>query len=324
MLRLLTGKTGSGKSYQAVSLIFDDLEKDKKVFTNIRLSIEDDNYYYLDELALKNFLVFINDTFENVENLDDKKEEIKQTKYFGGSFYIDEAHLVGFRNKTEAILNWLTLQRHFDQNITIITQVASNIHRDYLLMFHSHIDMIPQNKRLSVGSMGYREFDAYKGDRLKTQYFKPKLQIFELYSSGNKETGISADVKKLALILVGIIGLVVIFFFLLPKNFFTDPSTLNKNITENNSSSVNYISVPSVIPSSDPKNQNVSDYNKTSSFETESLICSTDEGCYYGSQKLSVVQFLTTVLSKKKSFSRSTVARSSSGWSMYKFKFTKD
>ena len=312
MLRLLTGKTGSGKSYQAVSFIMEDLEADKKVFTNIRISVDYPNYNYLDELQLKEFLSFIDDTFSSVDNLDDKKDEMKETEYFDGNFYIDEAHLVGFRSKTDAILNWLTLQRHFNQDITVITQVATNLHRDYLTMFHTHIDMIPPNKRLSKSSMGYREFDSFKGDRLKTQFFKPDLKLFEIYNSGNVEVGMSKDVFKL----VGLLAFLVVIGFVLwsVKNTFIDNHKLGEqNITETNIT---------VLPTNIPLSTVGSNEDNSTSFFADAVevLCSTVDGCYYNAQTYPFNSFIMTVLSNKK-FKKKTVARSSKGWELIRFTF---
>lgn len=211
MLILLTGRTGSGKSYQAISLILDSINNDRKVFTNILMSVQNKNYVYRNELAIRDFLAYIDETFTDVASLPDKEEEMRQTDYYNADFFLDEAHLLGFKKKIDSIQNWMTIHRHFNQNIYIITQIKQNIHRDYHFMFHEHIDMIPQNKRLSKGSIGYRRYDSVGGERLETKYFTPNSQIFELYHSGAVETGQNKDVIKLALYLA---GLAVLLYFL--------------------------------------------------------------------------------------------------------------
>jgi hypothetical protein len=264
MLSLLTGKTGSGKSYFAVSQIVDKLKEGRTVYTNIKLNVEYENYIYLDELGVKTFLVYIGNTFKEVDNLEQKKHEVQQTQYFESDFFIDEAHLVGFRDKKEAVLNWLTIHRHFNQNITVITQVPTNVHRDYLNMFHGHIDMIPQNKRLSKNSMGYREYDAYKGDRINTKYFKPDLSIFEIYNSGNVEKGVNQDIAKLYMIGGGLAVMAIVLYNL--ASGFMDRRTLKD---DSNETQIHLVEKeePSIID--------------TIGKDEYSLMCSTVNGCNF-------------------------------------------
>lgn len=288
MLTLLTGKTGSGKSFQAVKTVF-DVVQENKVFTNIEISLDSPNYIYMDELEVRKFLFYIESTFKDVTNLEEKKNEVKNSIYFGGNFFIDEAHLVGFRDKKESILNWLTLHRHFNQNVHIITQIASNIHRDYLALFHEHIDMLPPNKRLSKGMMGFRHYDSYKGERLKTQYFKPNLDIFELYNSGNVELGFNKNVVQLALVLLGIIGIGLMFYFL--------SSTFYDNVTSSRIDT-NLTTVPKSI---NPPGQNVtqidnniSENNDTSFYDV--VFCDTKDGCYFEGAKYTLFKFKSIIL----------------------------
>ena len=309
MIRLLTGKTGSGKSYHAVSLILDSLNNDRRVFTNIKINVEYDNYVYLDELAVKHFLSYIGDTFANVENLDDKKDELKNTDYFDSDFFIDEAHLIGFRDKKESILNWLTIHRHFNQNVTVITQVPSNVHRDYLMLFHSHIDMIPPNKRLSKNSMGYKEYDSYKGERLNTKYFKPDLGIFEIYNSGNIEQGVSQNVYKLGALLVGMLFLSVFAYWSASSFFDKNVSLPSKNIIDSNSTNIisnldnNLIATKNI---SNSKNNNID--NNTSEIDSHSVICSNIDGCYYNATLYTPSKFRMFVLSKSENYKQSLIA----------------
>jgi len=303
-LKLLTGKTGSGKTYYAVSLILDSLNADRKVFTNIQINIEDDNYVYLDELGIKSYLEFIEKTFKEVHNLEDKKHDIQKSIYFESDFVIDEAHLVGFRDKKESILNWFTLQRHFNQNIHIVTQVPTNIHRDYLAMFHSHIEMIPPNKRLSKSSLGLKEFDCYKGDRLRTSYFKPELQLFELYNSGNIEVGVNQDIFKLGGILVVIVVLFSSIWFT-SSSFYNSVSNVGQY--DKNSTTVEKVNdIKSV------------DVNKTVIVNSETIMCDTKDGCYYEGFLYSFNAFMLYVLPRFKEYDTQTVM-SSKDWKMVKY-----
>lgn len=302
MIRLLTGKTGAGKSYFGVALIFEALNNNKRVYTNIKLNIELDNYIYLDELGIKKYLEFVGTTFANVDNLEDKKIELQNTEYFESDFFIDEAHLVGFRDKKEAVLNWLTIHRHFNQNITVITQVPSNIHRDYLMLFHSHIDMIPPNKRLSKNSMGFKEYDAYKGDRIKTKYFKPIPEIFSSYNSGNIEKGINKDVFKLVSLAVGMVVLSFIAYNSISS--FYDKDKFANRVPEHLRTAEQKSTLTSVSSSVD---SNVTIEDKNASHGV-AVVCSDYTGCYYGAMNYTLTQFKSFVLPKFKSATSETMA----------------
>ena len=307
MLTLLTGKTGSGKSYKSVEEIIAALDKDRKVYTNIKVNYEDENYIYLDELAVKQFLFFIEKTFKEVTNLEAKKEEIRNPIYFESDFFIDEAHLVGFRDKKESILNWLTLHRHFNQNVTVITQIPSNIHRDYLALFHSHLDMLPPNKRISKGTMGVRQFDAYKGDRLGTKYFKPKPELFEIYNSGNVETGINQEVFKLMAVLGGISALVILVWFS-STSFFDSVSTPKDFVENENNKTKTIVS----------QNGSIENNETNVTIPKYSFFCDTKEGCYIDGKKYSLSEFLMVHMQKFKEI-RQQVVLSNDDYQMIKF-----
>lgn len=315
MIRLLTGRTGSGKSFKAVSLILESLESDRKVFTNIKIDIDNPNYHYIDELGVRAFLTYIEKTFEDVLNLDEKKAEVNSTEYFEADFFIDEAHLVGFKKLSDSILNWLTIHRHFHQNITVITQIASNIHRNYLDLFHNHIDMIPPNKRLSKSSMGYKEFDSYKGDRLRTHYFKPNLEIFELYNSGNMEVGVNQVVYKLVA-LVG--GFIIIGFVLwsLSSSYF---DKLHK-YDDFNGSIEDMAKIDGV---KNKKGQTIVSENDDSNITvptTFDVWCDTKDGCYIDGVSYTWQSFIFSYLPKQKVVSQQIVL-SKKDWKLIRYSF---
>lgn len=315
MIRLLTGRTGSGKSYQAVSFILDALENNKKVFTNIAIDITDDNYVYIDELGVRKFLKYIEVTFEEVRNLDEKKALVNSSIYHEADFFIDEAHLVGFKQNSESIMNWLTIHRHFNQNITIITQITSNIHRNYLDMFHNHIDMIPPNKRLSKSSMGFKEYDSVKGERLRTNYFKPKLDIFELYSSGQVETGINQTVYKLAGLAVGMIAIVFVL------NYFSS-AYLDKFDKYDD---VNQTFASAVIdnPYGKEKAVEVSEDANITLVQNDVVWCDTKDGCYIDGVKYSWDSFIFSYLPKHNLVSQQIVL-SKNKWRLIRYAFKRN
>lgn len=312
MIRLLTGKTGSGKSFKAVSLILESLENNRNVYTNIKIDYDHENYHYIDELGVRAFLTYIEKTFEDVLNLDEKKAEVNATEYFESDFFIDEAHLVGFKKSTDSILNWLTIHRHFNQNITVITQIPSNVHRNYLDLFHNHIEMIPPNKRLSKSSMGFKEYDSFNGDRLRTHYFKPNLEIFELYNSGNVETGVNQVVYKLGMLLGGfvLIGLVL---YSLSSDYF---DKLHKYDDFNGS--LPTVNINGFVPAGQINNI-LSDKNITI-VKTFNVWCDTVDGCYIDGKHYSYTEFLFYYL-KNKVIENKQIVLSDKDWRMEKYTF---
>ncbi len=314
-LTLLTGKTGAGKTSKAVELVLDALNSGRLVYTNIEIYIDHPKLIYFDELAIKNFIRYIDLTFGDVSNLELKKKEVNESQYHDCDFFIDEAHLVGFAKKSEPIANWLSIHRHFFQNITAITQSAKRLHSDYLELFHTHIDMIPPNKRLVKGTLGYRVYDSYKGDRLSTRYYVPKADIFELYPSGNSEFGFNQDVLKLLGLLVGL-------FILLYIAYSSLSSVLNRTAHVANTTQKTAVSttvsdkkidsnVSNVVIDSNVSDSNLTDVNNSNIIHPRfSLMCSSSTGCYYNARHYSFNDFINYLVSSKIEFDMQTILKS--------------
>ena len=219
MITLITGKTGSGKTYYLVSKLLELVNmQDKKVYSNVEISINSPYYVYLDELGVRNYVDFIRQNFTNVDNIEEKKSFMATTDYFNSIFIIDEVHMVGFSRRDDAILNWLSIHRHFYQDVFLCTQTLMNVHKAYILLVHSHIDLIASNRRIIKNSMGYKEYDGVSGDRIRTKYFKPQSEIFELYNSGNVEQSQNPIfVKAFIAIVVIPLALYFVFHYILSK-----------------------------------------------------------------------------------------------------------
>jgi zona occludens toxin (predicted ATPase) len=275
MINLVTGKTGSGKTFYNINEMLKYIDGDRKIYTNILLNLEHENYIYFDEKNIKEFFEYINDTFANVENLEEKKEQLRSGVYANAIFFIDEAHLVGFKKINESINNWITLHRHFNQDIYIITQVPTNLHRDYLPQFHYHIDMIASNKKIP-GTIGYRKFDGYKGERLKTKFFKPDTLIFEMYNTGKAESETHPYIYQLGVLLIAmVIGIAFIVNQFMSVDKIINPSLnesviqgqslASSSVTENNQTEdINTTVVTTVIYCGNPELKgSVCDYPKS-------------------------------------------------------------
>lgn len=164
----------------------------------------------MDELAMRTFITYIRNTFDSVDNLDEKKLELKNSIYFGACFYIDEAQLIGFGSKDSALVNWLTLQRHFNQDIHMITQQKGFIHRDYLPLVHHYRDMM---KSIVPNTFGYKDYDGVGGEKLTTKFYTPSKLIFDIYETGKAEHSTNPMVYKLlGIVLLLLLGIGYLFF----------------------------------------------------------------------------------------------------------------
>jgi len=251
MLYLVTGKTGSGKTYFLVSKILQFLqdEKDSRpIFTNIKLSLEHPRYRYLTELQVREFGLYLRETFAVVENLEQKKKEVQSSVWGNALFILDEAHLLGFQKKEEHLVNWLSLHRHFYQDIYLATQRLSNFHRDYLSFFHFHFDLVPSNRRILKDMMAYRLFDGVGGEKIETKYFRPEPEIFELYSSAKIEAQQSPIVRKAVFYFFVFVFLVLFVVYFFYSHFFLSFQKGKRYNKEKNITKTYIIGKKKVIP----------------------------------------------------------------------------
>lgn len=239
MLTLVTGKTGSGKSYFTVKKILEIISY-SKVITNVKINIEHPNYSYYDEEKIKEYLNLIRIDFANVDSFTSLVDKYKNHDLYGGAtFFIDECHLLGFRKYEDALSNWLSVHRHFNQDIYLITQTTDKIHRSFLPEFQFWYRLIPSNKNITKDMMGYKKYDDVPTKALlETKYFKPDLDLFELYETGKNDSASNPMVKRFVLILlllvsvVGALSYIISSGFLLPK--YTETNSTNDIISENN------------------------------------------------------------------------------------------
>ncbi len=207
MISLITGHTGSGKTYLSIKLMLEDIKKDRVILTNIKLNIYDDNiHFFADDDLLALFLEFAKIMEENpVQEV--AKDKLRQHKYANSAIYVDEAHFCGFRNKNEHLNSFLTIHRHMGLDIYLITQTSSNIWRNHLELVHKHYMALPSSSRIMPSLAKIRIYEPYGSKDYTLMNYKMKKEIFELYHSGKKEFSINKDFVKLGLILIVIIGL---------------------------------------------------------------------------------------------------------------------
>ncbi len=248
MINLVTGKSGSGKSYKVVSSLMEVIDT-RKVITNLKLSISHPNYIYKTEGEIKEYILMISNLFEDVKDFPRLVETLKDREFYNADFYIDECHLVGFRKRIDGLINWLSVRRHLNQNIVLITQTLKKIHSDYIPDIHYHYQMIPQNKRVNQNMIGWYKYDEVGGDKIETKYISPNKEIFEIYETGKGESSLNKAVFKL----FGVVGLIVLALLFVYFSFISGMSNTHDSFETMN----NYIDTNGTV------HKNKNDVNDT-------------------------------------------------------------
>lgn len=123
---LFTGRPGSGKSYRVVYRMLEECNK-YFIFHNVDGLNEN---FFADGRFIRRW-----DTIPGFLSLAKQKE---LSAYCEDQFkrpmlvVIDEANLVGFSNRNQLLLDWISYHRHLGQDIYLVSQSAYSIHRDYV------------------------------------------------------------------------------------------------------------------------------------------------------------------------------------------------
>jgi|LUME01.1.fsa_nt_gb zona occludens toxin len=138
MLNAQLGRPGGGKTYEVVKYqILPAILKDKrKVVTNIPLQLDHIRKVHGEEYAQ---LVDVIDgkfhDFAGVRPFSSAKDFLKYDDWRneqgqGPLFIVDEAHLSIGRNAEAAVLEYLSMHRHYGHDIIVVTQNQRKLHRD--------------------------------------------------------------------------------------------------------------------------------------------------------------------------------------------------
>ena len=227
MITYVFGKTGSGKSYKAVTLILKELET-RPVYSNIELVKYVAGYNYLHADMMRSWMSFIEELYNKSQTDLTPEEEIYTQLRNRGisncSVFIDEAHIYGFNNtkKKDFLMFFLALQRHVGLNIFLITQTRKQLNSIFHDLGDTIISCVSPTERLIENVLEYRYFShvdmirdissAYKNEKVL-----PKDDIFALYKSGDKNTGDAGFRNKLKMLVVGVI-IVIIFLVIQFRN----------------------------------------------------------------------------------------------------------
>lgn len=206
MLRLVTGKPGSGKTYYAVSYLtktyceFDHisnewvLKPDYLVISNIdNLRIDHWNLQKLiDDKGL-----------ENVFSVDFVESLSKQYKRV--IFIVDECQRY-FPAKSEAKIPnsvWFFFEyhRHYGIDLILCSQHASSVSRRVVNVAETYIEASPQTLRLGP-HFRYSLVDVTTGEKISSSLVKPDSSVYLAYRSATVNSGLEKGKSYASRILV--------------------------------------------------------------------------------------------------------------------------
>ena len=194
------GTPGSGKSYEAVKKILDNLKKGRKIYTNIEGICEPEQieaikaYTSLSDYEIWQQLVF----------LEDKKcKEFLKYAVKGSLIVIDEVHkLFSNRNwqtdQNKEFIEWASTHRHFGFDVVLITQDIEKIDKHarslvewtYYYRKVNQFGSLIKNKYTVYAYQG----DDHNGKPLSQSNKTYDQQVFPCYKSFD-----SADIKELSI-----------------------------------------------------------------------------------------------------------------------------
>ena len=233
MIEFYTGVSGSGKTYRAVSYIYDifldskskDYGKFKKFYTNINefdfSAFPAGVAFPLEYDTLLENLTLLHKAY--LEKQTDKElNELAETLGLKDAFFVFDECQNYFDKKNTVLIWWLSYHRHFYQNIILITQNLSLIEAKYKGFSEFFYLAVPSGLRVFLSSFKYVQ---YVGSRMSKAQKSAKISIkfneavYKLYHSGDNTQSPRVIYKYLA-IAVGalaisalIIGLIVHFLF---------------------------------------------------------------------------------------------------------------
>jgi hypothetical protein len=257
MLRLVTGKPGSGKSYYAVSYLtkqyceFDHisnewvLKPDYLVISNIdNLRVDHWNLQKLiDDKGL-----------ENIFSVDFVEPLAKQYKRI--IFIVDECQRY-FPAKLETKLPnsvWFFFEyhRHYGIDLILCSQHASSVSRRIVNIAETYIEAAPQTLRLG-SYFRYSLVDVTTGDKLSRSVIKPDPRVYLAYRSANVDTGLERPKSYATRIaILGIVGVSAGLYAMVyvAKNVIGGAGSVSNTHSVAKSARQSSSPVPSSVPSS--------------------------------------------------------------------------
>lgn len=226
MITFLTGAPGSGKTVLAVYRMAKDT---REIHTNIDL-------YDTSPIEFTKFIWedFLKNIIELFSHQDDSHKYIAMAKemgIYGISIYFDECHTKLDRQKKE-IVWWLSIHRHLDQNIFLITQNKGIVAQKYRLFPEIFIFAHTASTRFLSSTMRYSEYSSFsmnKNDRIRKFSHKYDKKYFSYYRTGAHNKGTNTLRKKVYTILAfALVPILFLYFFMTSFSSSQDKKDLDK------------------------------------------------------------------------------------------------
>lgn len=249
-----TGIPRSGKSYKAVSKIYDlfvekEPTKIDSFFTKIKLkstkkedylncytNINQFNYeispkilkFEFDEIYDKLNLLYSLYMDKNPDNI--LIEKAIELNLYKSLFVIDECHNYLKSKENPVLVWWFTYHGHLYQDIILITQDLKLVNDEYKRVAEFFYKAVPQRLRFSKNTFKYRQYSSwqmYQKDYINTESVKARQEVFSLYVSG-ATVNTKPIIYKYIFIFIVLI-LILLYFF----NDFLNSIEPNKNELQN-------------------------------------------------------------------------------------------
>lgn len=231
MIEIYTGVPGSGKTYRAVSYLYDifidskskSFGKFQKFYTNIN-EFKFEEFpagvgYDLDFEELLTKLKTLHALYMK-KCTDSELIELAKTLDLDNAFFIiDEAHNY-FEKKNTVLTWWLSYHRHLHQDIILITQNLALIESKYKSFSEFFYKAIPSSLRIFGSTLKYEQYIGsrmFKNQRSDKFSLKFNPDVFELYHSGANTQSKKVIYKYVTFAVLGlsaflIFGYAVVYF----------------------------------------------------------------------------------------------------------------
>lgn len=262
MIEIYTGVPGSGKTYRAVSYLYDifidstskSFGKFNKFYTNIN-EFKFEEFpagvaYDLDFEELTEKLKLLHNLYMK-KCTDAELNELATSLDLDNCFFvIDEAHNY-FEKKNSVLTWWLSYHRHMHQDIILITQNLALIEAKYKSFSEFFYRAVPSSLRVFGNTLKYEQFIGsrmFKNQRSDKFSLKFNPSVYELYSSGANTQGKKVIYKYIAFAVIGLTTLFIVGWLIIHFLFGSDDAQKGKN----SSTPLTRSSVVSVVPSALP------------------------------------------------------------------------
>lgn len=219
MIEIYTGVPGSGKTYRAVSYLYDifldSKSKSYGKFTRFYTNINEFAFSEFDSMVAYDLNWDL--LFEKLSQLhrlymskvdDSQLLELADSLFISNTFFvIDEAHNF-FEKKNSVLVWWLSYHRHLHQDIILITQNLALIESKYKSFSEFFYKAIPSSLRVFSNTLKYEQYIGsrmFKNQRSEKFTLKFNPDVFSLYHSGANTQAKKVVYKYIAFALVGII-----------------------------------------------------------------------------------------------------------------------